>query len=53
MGHMKELAIEQANIELEELYSGYAMEQNVLENEKHQAFYEAHRIQLIKDNQNE
>jgi len=44
---MKELAIKQANQELEELYSNHAMEQNVLREE---ALLEEYKINLIKDN---
>jgi len=47
---MKDLAIRQANQELEELYSDSAMEQNML---KEEALYEEYKIQLVKDNADE
>ena len=54
MGYMKELAIEQANRELEELYSDHAMEQYILGEEKLQhSYYKEYKEQLNKENSNE
>tara|TARA_R110000851_G_scaffold225318_1_gene378094 strand:+ start:213 stop:470 length:258 start_codon:yes stop_codon:yes gene_type:complete len=48
MGYMKEMAISQANQELEELYSNHAMEQNILREEAlHEQYVEEER----KENQ--